>query len=300
MEEETPSQAPAPSGFKWWLALIPILALTLFMWWMLGRKQAQEQAAEVSEAEAFNVEAVPDDEPAPAFPSSERYVSQAEREAQSRLASAGPGLSGFVPEKDKIFYKDPKEQEDDSRSREREMVMKYDHLVRAEQDRLKKITTRYRKKESIVREVDAAFGRMPRYMALKAQYERNRNPYDFVRGAVALPEVRKTVYKYATNGDVWRVTMGMMLEGLRQKPPKPVYDEVKRFLTEDKKVATFVTDLTGYLIPRTGSLLPQAIQPGQDLSALKTLASDLKVTGNMTNLSGAKTAVQRHQQSQPR
>lgn len=300
MEEETPPQAPAPSGFKWWLALFPILALTLFMWWMLGRRQAQEQAAEVTEAEAFNVAEVPEDDQAPPPAAPERYVSQAEREAQSRLASAGPGLSGFVPEKDQIFYKDPKQQEDDSRTREREMVKKYDHIVRSEQDRLKKITSRYRKKEAIVREVDSAFGRLPRYMALKAQYEKDRNPYDFVRGAVSLPEVRKTVYKYATNGDVWRVTMGMMLEGLRQKPPKPVYDEIKRFLTEDKKVAGFVTDLTGYLIPRTGQLLPKAIQPGQDLTPLKNLAADLKVSGNMADLSGAKNTVKRHQQSQQR
>lgn len=298
-DADSPPPAP-PSGFKWWLALFPIVILSLLMWWMLGREPRQAEPVEVADAGSFNVDEVPKDEP-PAEPEPPaRYVSQAEREAKEREASSGPGLSGFVTEKDNIFYKDPKLKEDESKEKEREFLAKYGRLIKNEEDRLSVITRRYRKKYPVVREVDMAFGRLPRYMALRDEYIKNRNIYDFVRGSIALPEVRKTVYKYATNGEVWKATMGMMLEGLRQKPPKPVYDEAKRFLTEDKKVATFVTDLTGYLIPRTGQLLPQAIQPGQDISALKTLAADLKVGGNMTNLSGAKNTVQRHQQANQR
>lgn len=299
MDDEIPPPPPVESGFRWWLALIPIVLLTLFLYRMVGRNAAAPDT-EAEEAQAFNVDEVPET-PKGRAAAPEPYVSQAEKDAQSRLGSAaGPGLSGFVPERDQIFFKDPKNKEDEANAKELAFVKKFDPLIRAEQERLNLITRRYRKKEAVVREVDMAFGKLPRYMDLRAQYGKDRNPYAFVRGAVALPEVRKAVYKFATSADVWRVSVGMMLEGLRQKPPKPVYDETKRFMTEDTKVAGFVTDLTAYMMPRVGTtIMPAIMRPGVDISPLKDLAKDLNVSGNMTDLSKARKAAERAGQQAP-
>ncbi len=278
MDEQQLPPPPQPAGFNWGLALVPLVAIALLLWWMTGRKPAAPSEAEVAEDKAFNVDEVPKDPVRPPAPPS-NYVSDAEREAQKRLGSSGSGLSSLVPETDRVFKKDPKNEEDDERAHERDVIRKYDGMIRAEQAKLSVITRRYYKRERIVRDVDKAFGSLPRYMAVKARYEQDRDAYAFARGAIALPEVRKTIYKYALDANVWRVTVGMMLEGMKQKPDKPVYDEMKRFFTEDKQVAGFVTELSGYLIPRMGSLLPQAIKPGQDMRPLQDLAKDLNVAG---------------------
>lgn len=277
MDDRSVPPPPQPGGFNWGLAVVPLVAIGLLLWWMGGRKPVQNEQ-EAMDDKAFNVQEVPKDPERPPAPPS-NYVSDAEREAQKRLGTSGSGLSSLLPETDRVFKKDPKNEEDDERAHEREVIRKYDGMIRDEQAKLNVITRRYYKKEPIVREVDKAFGSLPRYMAVKARYEQDRDAYAFARGAIALPEVRKTIYKYALNANVWRVTVGMMLEGMKQKPEKPVYDEMKRFFTEDKQMAVFVTDLSGYLIPRMGSLLPQAIKPGQDMRPLQELAKDLNVNG---------------------
>lgn len=301
MDEEAPPPPPPPSsGFNWVLALIPLVAIGLFLYWMVGRKTAVVEETEAVEANSFNVAEVPQDEPTQAAAVPANYVSPAEAEAKARERASGPGLSGFVAEKDGMFYKDPKAKEDEERQRERDFIAKHDGTIRATQQKLNVITRRYYKKEKIVRDVDAAFGKLPRYMALKEQYNKDRDAYAFVRGAVGLKEVRQTVYKYATNVDVWRVTIGMMTEGLKQKPPPPVYNEVKRFMADDVKVAGFVTDLTGYMMPRMGGILPQVVKPGQDIKPLQDLAKELNLGGApKVNLNSARQTVGRAEQSAP-
>lgn len=300
MDEDAPVPPPPAPGFNWSLALIPLVAIGLFLYWMVGRKTTVVDESESVEAQSFNVDEVPAEPAAKAAPAGGTYVSPAEMEARTRERAPGPGLSGFVAERDGMFYKDPKAKEDEERQRERDFIAKHDASIRATQEKLTVITRRYYKKEPVVREVDAAFGKLPRYMALKAQYEKDRDAYAFVRGAVGLQEVRKTVYKYATNIDVWRVTLGMMTEGLKQKPPPPVYNEIKRVMTDDTKVATFVTDLTGYMIPRMGTIIPQVIKPGQDIKPIQDLAKELNLGGGpKVNLGTARQTVGRAEQSAP-
>jgi hypothetical protein len=300
MDEEAPPPPPPPSsGFNWVLALIPLVAIGLFLYWMVGRKTAVVEETETAEANSFNVDEVPAEPEAAPAPVTANYVSPDEAAARAR-ERAGPGLSGFVAEKDGMFYKDPKAKEDEARQREKDFIAKHDGTIRATQQKLNAITRRYYKKEKVVREVDAAFGKLPRYMALKAQYDKDRDAYAFVRGAVGLKEVRQTVYKYATNVDAWRVTLGMMTEGLKQKPPPPVYNEMKRFMADDTKVAGFVTDLTGYMMPRMGGILPQVVKPGQDIKPLQDLAKELNLGGApKVNLNNARQTVGRAEQSSP-
>lgn len=299
MDEQVPPP-PQPAGFNWVLALIPLVAIGLFLYWMVGRKTAVVDETESVEAQSFNVDEVPA-EPEPQFAALPTGAGAGPSGGPSASAQPkGPGLSGFVPEKDGMFYKDPAAQKEEARAREKAFIAKYDKDIRATQEKLGVITKRYYKNEKIVREVDAAFGKLPRYMALKRQYEQDRDAYAFVRGAVGLKEVRQTVYKYATNVDVWRVTLGMMTEGLKQKPPPPVYNEIKRFMTDDTKVAGFVTDLTGYMMPRMGKILPQVIKPGQDVKPLQDLAKELNLGGGpKVDLGAAKQTVGRAQSSAP-
>ncbi|TBR22935.1 hypothetical protein EPO15_06935 [bacterium] len=300
MDEEAPVPLPPAPGFNWGLALIPLIAIGLFLYWLVGRKTQVTEDTESAEAQSFNVAEVPHDpEPAPSgVPAN--YVSPAEAETKARERAPGPGLSGFVTEKDGMFYKDPKAKEDEERQREKDFIAKHDASIRATQEKLSVITRKYYKKEPIVREVDAAFGKLGRYMALKAQYDKDRDAYAFVRGAVGLPEVRKTVYKYATNVDVWRATIGMMTEGLKQKPPPAVYNEIKRVMSDDTKIAGFVTDVTGYMIPRMGTIVPQVIKPGQDIKPIQDLAKELNLGGGpKVNLGNARQTVGRAEQSAP-
>lgn len=300
MDEQVPPPPPAPSGFNWVLALVPLVAIGLFLYWMVGRKTAVVDETESVEAQSFNVDEVPA-EPAPALAALPGGGEGSAPSAAARPAApTGPGLSGFVPEKDGMFYKDPAALEEEARAREKAFIAKHDKDIRATQEKLGVITRRYYKNEKIVREVDAAFGKLGRYMALKRQYEKDRDAYAFVRGAVGLKEVRQTVYKYATNVDVWRVSLGMMTEGLKQKPPPAVYNEIKRFMTDDTKVAGFVTDVTGYMIPRVGKILPQVIKPGQDVKPLQDLAKELNIGGGpKVDLGAAKQTVGRAQNTAP-
>lgn len=299
-EEAPPPPSPQSSGFKWVLAFIPLLAIGLFLYMMVGRKAAVVEETESAEAQSFNVDEVPVEPEPPPSATPANYTSPAEAEAKARERAGGPGLSGFVAEKDGMFYKDPKAQEDESRQKEKDFIAKHDGSIRATQEKLGVITRKYYKKEKVVREVDAAFGKLPRYMSLKAQYEKDRDAYAFVRAAVGLKEVRQTVYKYATNVDVWRATLGMMTEGLKQKPPAPVYNEVKRVMTDDTKIASFVTDVTGYMMPRMGTIIPQVVKPGQDIKPIQDLARELNLGGGpKVNLGTARQTVGRAEQSAP-
>lgn len=301
MDEEAPvPPPPQSSGFKWVLALIPLIAIGLFLYMMVGRKSAVTDGAVSVEDQSFNVDEVPVDPVSKDTAVTANYVSHDEAEAKARERASGPGLSGFITEKDGMFYKDPKAVEDETRQKEKDFIAKHDGSIRATQEKLNVITRKYFKKEAIVRQVDADFAKLPRYMALKAQYGKDRDAYAFVRGAVGLAEVRKTVYKYATNIDVWRVTIGMMTEGLKQKPPPPVYNEIKRVMTDDTKIAGFVTDVTGYMIPRMGSILPQVVKPGQDIKPIQDLARELNLGGPpKADLGAARQTVGRAEQSAP-
>ena len=302
MDDDAPIPPPPQqsSGFKWVLAFIPLVAIGLFLFMMVGRKSAVVEETESVEAQSFNVDEVPEEPAPPPSAAGAAYVSPAESETRARERAGGPGLSGFVAEKDGMFYKDPKQKEDEERQREKDFIAKHDASIRASQEKLNVITRRYYKKEKVVREVDKAFGKRPRYMALREQYYKDRDAYAFVRGAVGLKEVRQTVYKYATNVDVWRVTLGMMSEGLKQKPPPPGNNEIKRVMTDDTKIASFVTDLTGYMMPRMGTIVPQVIKPGQDIKPIQDLAKELNLGGGpKVNLGTARQTVGRAEQSAP-
>jgi hypothetical protein len=298
MAEEPVPPPPAPesrSSNLLALALVPIAVVSLGILYVLSKQSppAQPDAG----ANAFNVDEVPEDEAA-----GTQYVSRFEQQAARRSMGTGPGLAGFVPEQDKAFAKgkapdgttgSESGSEKRSRLREEQFVKKWDKTIRREQRRYNAITSRYRKKYPIVKQVDLAFGKLPRYMKIREQYMKDRNPFAFVRNAIKLPEVRKTIRQYALKPETWRAAIGMSNEAMRKKPPQPIYDEAVHFMTHDKTMTKFVTDTTNWLAPRMGTVMVNGIPPGTDLSALKTVASDIGVKGVGGKTGGASTGSRR-------
>ncbi|MFH1723562.1 MAG: hypothetical protein ABII00_02955 [Elusimicrobiota bacterium] len=278
------------SGINWLLALFPIIVLSVLVWFFVSRRGEEPQTAP-DQYSAFNLAEAPEE--ASSRPGDE-YVSRFEKRSQERMGGSarGPGLAGFVPETGGAYRKDRKGDGRFEREREEEMIKKYDPMIRKEVKRLSRITKRYHKKHAVVREVDRAFGKLPRYMALREQYLKDRNAYDFVRGAIALPEVRRLIRKYSLDVDVWKVALGMSSEAMKQKPPKPLYDEIVRFFTTDKKVSKFVADWTNWMMPNMGKMVTRAVPPGADLSALTSLGTDLNPAGaaSMSTTSGRKSS----------
>ena len=279
---ETPEAPPPPpppqpsSSNGMFLALIPIVLVSVGIFFFLSRSGPVNESDDLS---AFNVSDVPEDDSR----GRTNYTSRFERDAARRSVSQGP-LAGFIQEKDKAFAKGrrPKggsqaesEKEKRSRLKEEAFIKKHDKQIQSELRRFGPITQRYRKKYPIVKEVDKAFGKLPRYMALRDQYEKDHNAFDFVRNSIKLPEVRKTIRKYALKPETWRATIGMANEAMRKKPPAPIYDEAVNFMTHDKTMTKFVTDTTTWLSPRMGTLVVNGIPPGTDMTALKGVAGDI-------------------------
>lgn len=230
-------------------------------------------------SEAYNAFNVPD---APASeerqPASEQTSPVAAGQAAARPQKGGPGLAGFVPETSPLFTgkKGGKEAADPASKAEQEFIRKYDAAVLGYQERvLKPLSDKYYKKYAIVRQVDSAFARLGRLMDLRRQYEKDRNAYKWARGVASLPEVRKTALQFASKPEVWKVGTEMALEALRSPPPKPIQDEMKRFITSDDKMTEFVGDFSQQLIPHAGRMVSQAIPAGTDLTQLKDLAASL-------------------------
>ncbi|MBI5596367.1 MAG: hypothetical protein HY928_09800 [Elusimicrobia bacterium] len=254
----------APRKFNWGLDIAPAAALGLLALWMLCPKPpASEKAPKFADA--------PVPGPRSGAGAAEPYQSLIEQDLAQR---DGPLPAGFVPEAPAPPA--PRKREEpapvlDARGPD------FNRMIGAELKRLTLITRRYHKENPKVREVDKAFGSLPRYMAVRKRYLEQHDAYAFAHDTLALPEVRQTVKKYASDPNVWRLALSMMREALKEKPPKPLYDEMKRFFTQDKQTVEFAAELSAEVMPRMGKLLPQVIASGEDLKPLQDLAKDLHV-----------------------
>jgi len=255
-----------------WLVLLTLLGAAVWGIWVLVSPKQDETPAAASSA--FNLPEAPKPESRPT-PAAGTLGPNSGPRTGAVGPSGGPGLAGFVPESSSIFVKKPQFAAPD-RAGEQEFLKRYDPVLLKYQERvLAPLTDKYWKKSPIVREVDSEFTKLDRYMALTAQYGKDRDAYKWARGVIALPEVRKAVMKYALNPEVWKVGMQMSLEALKNPPPKPIYDEMQRFLTADKDMSSFVGDFSIQLVPHMGQMAMQAATPGMDMGPLQSLASRL-------------------------
>lgn len=271
-EDQVQEQQEKPqSGNPYlWALLLPFLGAAIFgVWYIVSPKQDETPAATYN---AFNLPEAPKNENKPAAAPD---APAPDAQAPEAASSAGPGLAGFVPEGSGIFVR-PKGGLPTTNAGEQEFLKKHGKQIQAYGDRvLGPISQKYRKKFPIVREVDLAFGKLPRYMALNEQYAKDKDLYKWARGVIGLPEVRKTMMKYSTNVDVWKVAVQMSLEALKTPPPKPIYDEAQRFMTGDKQMAKFVGDFAMDVVPLMGTMMTRAIPPGTDIKPLQGLVTQL-------------------------
>ncbi|MEK9146301.1 MAG: hypothetical protein AAB339_11895, partial [Elusimicrobiota bacterium] len=195
------------------------------------------------------------------------------------LRFGGGGRAGFVPETSNLFTgkKTPsKAAADPAAKAEQEFLRKHDATMQAYQERvLKPLSDKYYKKYPIVRQVDAAFSRIEKLMGLRRRYEKDRNAYAWARDVASIPEVQKTALKFAAKPEVWKVGIEMSMEALRHPPPKPIQDEMKRFITSDEKMTEFVGNFSQSLIHYAGRMVSQSVPAGTDLTQLKDLAGSL-------------------------
>lgn len=163
---------------------------------------------------------------------------------------------------------------DAAREREKEFLRKYDGAIRDHQGRLGAITQNYYKTHPIVRQVDAEFGKLPRYMEVLGRYRKDRDAYQFARDAIALPEVRGLVSKYLSKPEAWKAGLGMISEALRQPPPKPISEEMKRFFTGDKAMSSYV-EAFGQEVASNVPAMISGLPPNADMQAISRLAREI-------------------------
>ena len=199
--------------------------------------------------------------------------------ASSPLPIVGSGFSvsfgGSRPAAGPKFVKNgPSE---DELKREQQFLARYGGVLRAYAGRLDRITVRHYKNSPVVREVDHAFGGMPRYMAVHARFEKDRNPFAFARDSLALPEVRAEIGKRMADPRVWKEAVTMVLEALRDPPPDVLYKEAQRFMTKDATMVDYLPEFTGQVTRNVGTAM-QGIPKDADLAPLQKVMHDIAPT----------------------
>ncbi|MBI5208714.1 MAG: hypothetical protein HY927_01925 [Elusimicrobia bacterium] len=160
-----------------------------------------------------------------------------------------------------------------NRAREKAFLAQHDGEIRQCQDRLRELGMRYHAKSALVRQIDAEFAGMDRYMALKKRYEADRDAYAWARDTIALPEVRQTIRKYVTKPEAWSVFSDIMIEALKEPPPKAVYDEMRNFVKRDPSVTDYASELTQAIGENSQAVFNSL--SGKNSKALHELALDL-------------------------
>ena len=177
------------------------------------------------------------------------------------------------------------------RAREKEFLTKHGaELQNYEEKVLGNITRKYQKNNQIVRDVDHAFGAMPRYMAIKNRYGKDKDPFGFARDAIALPEVRAEIAKRMADPAVWKAALGMITEAMRNPPPKAIYDEAKHFMQKEDAVAEYVSGEGADNARKNMGAITGAMGPDTDMSGLQKLAADIApgaAGGGMAGAMGA-------------
>jgi hypothetical protein len=148
-----------------------------------------------------------------------------------------------------------------------------DELVRYHQ-RLGTIAVRYYKNSPAVRRVDHDFTRMPRYMEVKRQYEQNGNPFEFVRGAISLPEVRTEISQRMSDPGAWAAAISMVNDALKYPPPPALYKEAQQFMTQDPGMSGYLPEFTKN-VTQNMPIMAQSIPPGTNVVALQKVVGDV-------------------------
>jgi hypothetical protein len=167
--------------------------------------------------------------------------------------------------------------------REQEWLQRNGTVLRAAHSKLHVIAAKYYKSHPVVRDVDASFAKMPRYMAIKARFDKDGNPYNFARDSIALPEVRAEITRRMADPNAWKAAFAMINEGLKTNPPKGVYDEAKRFLREESDVTDYLATQFQPNLTKNSTAASEAMKTMKpsDMQGLMTMAKDVSPMGAM-------------------
>lgn len=162
----------------------------------------------------------------------------------------------------------------DQRREEAEFLARHGEELRRYEGRLGRITTRYYRENPAVRAVDADFARMERYMAIKRRYERDGDPFNFVRDSIALPEVRAEVARKMADVEVWKAAFHMMNDALKDPPPPAIYQQTQKFMLADPVMGDYVKEMT-QTVTKNADVMVQGIPPGMDMTPIQKVVKDV-------------------------
>jgi hypothetical protein len=161
------------------------------------------------------------------------------------------------------------------RAKEKDFLKKYGGMLVQYHGQLAHTCQGYFAKYPVVRDIDKAFAAMPGYMAVKRQYDKDGNPFDFARGAIALPEVRAEIGRQMANPKAWSAAISMMLDTLKNQPaPKPIYAAAQDFLMYDPQMAKVTPEIQGD-VNKNMSTAMGAIPIGADMTPLNNVLHDV-------------------------
>ncbi len=158
---------------------------------------------------------------------------------------------------------------------EAEFLRKHAREIKRYQDYLYRLGLKYKAQYPALRKLNADFSKMDRYMALKKQYDKDRDAYKWARGAIALPEVRNKLIRASADPEVVKGILSVSLEAMRNPPPESIYNEVMNFLCADKQASPYVDAMSIKVVNNMASSLPSAITPGMDLTPLQKIGEQI-------------------------
>jgi len=265
--------------------LIPFMIITVIVLvYTFTRTPAEPEARKSSKlafdrryvAPAQTPSATP---PAPVEPPAETIIYEDQRTESMQPIAGGlfdgsPAESGSGPAAASGRAAETREDLTD-RQHEIEFMRKNGRAFKRYEAYLSDLGRKYKAKYPAIREMDADFAKMDRYMALNRQYAKDRDAYKWVRGVAALPEVRKKIMSYAGNPAVLGPMIQVCMEALKNPPPSAIQAEAMRVLTSDKEVAPYVNSVSAGAMSSLTMALPSSIPPGTDITPLKNYAAQM-------------------------
>jgi hypothetical protein len=183
-------------------------------------------------------------------------------------------------------------QEKETNPQEWEMIKKYDHLLRKDQQRIKDILDKYWAKYPIVQDFAEELNSLEDYLAVRERYEQDRDLYRWSRSIVQLQSIRDLLWKYVKKPEAWKVGILMSLEILSQLPPKPIYDEMIRVATTDEVVQNFIVEFWSHALRNIGHVTTQELPPDTDMSPIHRLIVELTPRPTRRGVQGLQPGVE--------
>lgn len=174
----------------------------------------------------------------------------------------------------------PSDVSSDELRHEKEFLKRNGPMLKLYEAQVGTISKRYLNRSKVLRDIDSSFGRMARYQTLLARYQKDQDPFSFVRDALALPEVRTEITRRMADPEVWRLSLEMIVENLKRPPPPQFYQEARRFLSSDSMVGNY--GFVGDNVTKNLPVIVAALPGDLPVNSARKLVLDLDPSGMRT------------------